>query len=68
MSVWTAKPMLVPPEPGVGEALGADQRVVVVAALPAVLLREAEAEVAELAGRRMTSVGPEVSSHSLRWG
>ena len=34
----------------VAHALGADQRVVVVAALSAVLLREAEAEVAELAG------------------
>ena len=34
----------------VAHALGADQRVEVVAALPAVLLREAEAEVAELAG------------------
>ena len=35
---------------GVAHALGADQRVVVVAALAAVLLREAEAEEAELAG------------------
>ena len=34
----------------VAHALGADQRVVVVAALAAVLLREAEAEEAELAG------------------
>ena len=34
----------------VAHALGADQRVEVVAALPAVLLGEAEAEVAELAG------------------
>ena len=33
----------------VGEALGAHQRVVVVAALPAVLLREAEADEAEVA-------------------
>ena len=36
----------------VAHALGADERVEVVAALPAVLLREAEPEVAELAGPR----------------
>ena len=35
---------------GVAHGLGPDQRVVVVAALPAVLLREAEAEEAQLAG------------------
>ena len=42
----------------VAHALGADQRVVVVAALAAVLLREAEAEVAELAGATHRLVGP----------
>ena len=45
---------------GVAHALGADQRVEVVAALAAVLLREAEAEEAELAGalhRRGRPVG-----------
>ena len=42
----------------VAHALGADERVVVVAALPAVLLREAEAEVAELAGAPHGLVGP----------
>ena len=43
----------------VAHALGADQRVVVVAALAAVLLREAEAEEAELAGAVQHLVRPE---------
>ncbi len=43
---------------GVAHALGADQRVVVVAALAAVLLREAEAEEAELTGALEDRVGP----------
>ncbi len=42
----------------VAHALGADQRVVVVAALAAVLLREAEAEVAQLAGALHDLGGP----------
>ncbi len=59
---------------GVAHALGADQRVVVVAALAAVLLREAEAEEAELAGALqhlarpggllpLVAVGPELLLH-----
>ena len=43
----------------VAHALGADQRVEVVAALSAVLLREAEAEVAELAGAAHDLVRPQ---------
>ena len=44
---------------GVGEALGPDQRVVVVAALAAVLLGEAEADEAELAHPLQRRVGPQ---------
>ena len=44
----------------VGEALGADQRVVVVAALPAVLLGEAEPDVTELGHPVQDRIGPVV--------